>query len=147
MHMANHDVGHFAGHWHQIIGHTAVLHQAGIVVQAFFEQCAADALHDRAAHLLVDQHRIQDPTAVLDRPVLEQLDEAGFDVDFDIRRLHAVGKDERIVALGIVARHHQFGRKTRRQRVRTEVGNAPEFGQRQHCLIGSGVDDGIAVQR
>ena len=47
--MGHHDVGHFCGHGHQVVGHAAVYHQARVVVQAFFEQRTADALVYRCA--------------------------------------------------------------------------------------------------
>ncbi len=110
LHVADHDVGHLGGHRHQVVGHVAVAQRAVGVVQAFLEQRAADALHDAAAHLLVDQHRVDDAAAVLDRPVLEQPHEAGVDIDLDRRGLDAVGEDEGVVALRVVARDHQLGR-------------------------------------
>ena len=55
-----------------------------LVVQAVLEQHAAEALHDAAAHLLVDELRVDDRAAVLHAPVLQELDEAGVGVDLEI---------------------------------------------------------------
>ena len=64
-------------------------------VDAVLVERPADTLHDAAAHLLVDQQRIDDPAAVLHAPVLEKLDHAGLDVDLEPAGLHAVGEGER----------------------------------------------------
>ena len=143
--MAHHDVGHFAGHRHQVVGHVAVAQRAVGVVEALLEQRAADALHDGAAHLLVHQHGVDDAPAVLHRPVLEQPDEAGVRVHLDVADLHPVGEDEGVVALRVVARHHQLGREVLRQRVAAEVGDAAQFGQVQQRLAAVAVDDRAAV--
>ena len=50
------DVGHLARHRHEIVGHGAVQQLAVLVVEAMLEQRGADALHDAAADLLVDEH-------------------------------------------------------------------------------------------
>ena len=145
--MGDDDVGHLAGHRHQVVGHAAIEQLAAAVVEAFLVERAADALHDRAAHLLVDQHRVDDAAAVFHRPMLEQFDEAGLDVDLDIGCLHAIGEDEGVVALGVMARHHQLGREARWQGVGPEVGDAAEFGQRHQLGLARSVDHRIAVQR
>ena len=128
--MGHDDVGHLARHRHQVVGQAAVQQLARAVVQALLVQRAADALHDGAANLLVHQHRVDDAPAIFHRPVFQQLDEAGLGIDLDVGRLHAVREDERVVALRVVARHHQFGREAARQGVGPEVGDAAEFGER-----------------
>ena len=52
-------------------------------------------LHHTAAHLLVDELRVDEGAAVLDAPVLEQRHLAGFHVDLDVAGLDAVGEGER----------------------------------------------------
>ena len=56
--VADLDVGHLGRHRHQVVGHVAVEQLAALVVEAVLEQRAAEALHDAAAHLLVDQLRV-----------------------------------------------------------------------------------------
>ena len=51
------------------------------VVDALLEQRRAKPLHHPATNLLVNQLRIDDGPAILDHPMLEQLDEAGFGID------------------------------------------------------------------
>ena len=69
-HMADIDVGHFAGHRNQIIGHVGVGQLSALVVDALLEQRRPEALHHAAPDLLVDQLRIDDGAAVLDDPML-----------------------------------------------------------------------------
>ena len=69
-HMADIDVGHFAGHRNQIVGHVGVGQLAALVVDALLEQRRAEALHHAAPDLLVDQLRIDDGAAILDHPML-----------------------------------------------------------------------------
>src|SRR6476646_9770722 len=47
--------------------YTLSLHDALPILDAFLEQNRTDALHDAAAHLLIDQQRIDDSSAVVDR--------------------------------------------------------------------------------
>ena len=144
-HVADLDVGHLGRHRHQIVGHVAVEQLAALVVEAVLEQRAADALHDAAAHLLVDQLRIDDGAAVLHAPVLQQLDEAGVGVDLELARLDAVGEGERPGARHIVARRHQLGLEAGRQRVGAEIGDAGELGERQALGAAVAVDhDAVA---
>ena len=140
--MGDDDVGHLARHRHQVIGQAAVAQLARAVVQALLVQRAADALHDGAADLFVHQHGVDDAAAVFDRPVLQQPDEAGLGIDLDVRSLHAVREDERVVAMRVVARHNQFGREAARQGVGPEVGDAAEFGERhQRGALFTGVQN------
>ena len=78
------------------------------------EQGAADALHDAAADLLIDELRIDHRAAVLDAPVLEQTHLPGFDIDVQIRGLHAVGESERPGARHVMARRHRLRLESRR---------------------------------
>src|SRR4051812_48640652 len=47
------DIGHFAGHRHEVVGHRAVQELRLIVIERLLEERRADALHDAAAKLLV----------------------------------------------------------------------------------------------
>src|SRR5215475_7550249 len=94
-HMADLDVGHLGCHGHQVVGHVAVEKLAAFVVAAVLEQRRADALHDAAADLLVDQLRIDDGAAVLHTPVLQERDESAVWVDLEPGGLDAVGEGER----------------------------------------------------
>ena len=73
LHVHDVDVGHLGGHRHQVVGHGAVGELAGLVVEAVLVERAAEALHAAAAHLLVGELRVDDATAVLHHPMLEQL--------------------------------------------------------------------------
>jgi len=92
--MAALDVRHLRRHRHQIVGHVAVEHLPALVIEALLEQRRADALHHAAANLFIDQLRIDDGAAVLDAPMVDELDEAGVGVDFEVARLNAVGESE-----------------------------------------------------
>ena len=128
-HMADIDIGHFAGHRDQIIGHIGVGELAALVIDAFFEQRRAEPLHHPAPDLLVDQLRIDDGAAILDHPVLQQFDEAGVGIDLQPRGLNAVGEGERIFAGHKMPRRHQFGLDARRQRVGPEIDDPRQFVQ------------------
>ena len=79
--MADIDVGHLAGHRDQIVGHIGVGELTALIIDAFLEQRRTQALHHPAPDLLIDQLRIDDGAAILDHPMLEQLDEAGVGID------------------------------------------------------------------
>ena len=125
------DVGHLARHRHEVVGHVAVQELAVGAVEAFLVERGADALHDAAAQLLVDQHRVDHRARVLDAPVLEQPDEAGVGIDLDQRGLDAVGEGEAVLARRVVARDGELGLEIHRQRVGPEVRDAAELGERQ----------------
>ena len=56
---------------------------AVVVVDDALEQRLRDALRDAAVLLARDEQRVEDPAAVVDRDVAEQLDAAGLAVDLD----------------------------------------------------------------
>ena len=114
-----------------------------LVVDAFFEQRGTEALHHPTPDLLVDQLRIDDRAAILDDPVLQQLDEAGIGIDLEPRRLNAVGKGKRIFARDKMAGRHQFGLNARRQRVRTKINDTREFVQFDARHTVAGIHDNI----
>ena len=68
------------------------------------------ALDDAAAHLLLDEQRIDDTSTIVDGPLLQQRDATGFAVYFNVGRLHSVGEVAHLV-VGSVARRdaEQYG--------------------------------------
>src|SRR5262249_24918010 len=148
-HMADLDVGHLGRHGHQIVGHVAVEELAAVVVAAVLEQRRADALHDAAADLLVDQLRVDDRAAILHTPVLQERDEPAVWVGTHPGGLDAVGEGEGPGARHVVARRHQLGLEAGRQRVRTEIGDARDLIEADALGAGGGVDHHAAadVQR
>jgi hypothetical protein len=78
------------GHGDKVVGHCSTQQVGVLAVGALFKQNRSDALHDSAAHLLLHQERVDEPPAVVDRPVAEHADEACLAVDLDVARLHAV---------------------------------------------------------
>ena len=67
---------------------------AVVVVDDLFEQRLRDALRDAAVDLALDDHRVDDVAAVVDRDVLLQIDAAGLGVDLDHRDVRAERPDE-----------------------------------------------------
>ena len=61
-----------------------------LVIDGVLQQRLADALHDAAMQLAVDQHRIDDGAEVVDRGVLHDLDVAGVGIDLDLADVAAV---------------------------------------------------------
>ena len=59
--------------------------------------------------------------------------------------LHAVGEDEGVVALRVVARHHQLGREVLGQQVAAEIGHAAQLGQVEQVFAAGAIDDGVAI--
>ena len=149
---SQHDVGHLVGHRHEVVGHRSVQQVGVVAVDALLEQHRADALHDAAAHLLVHQERVDDPAAVVDRPLAEQLDEAGLAVDLDVARLHAVGHVVHLVVGDEARAHRKLHVEVARQRVLPEISDAADVGEADHGLAGARVDhlavgDGERVRR
>ena len=142
--MGHVDVGHFAGHRHQVIGHVGIGELAALVIDAFLEQRRPEALHHAAADLLVDQLRIDDGAAILHHPVPQQPDKAGIGVDFEPGRLHAVGEGERIFARHEMPGRHQLGLDAGRQRVRPEIDDSRQLAQFDAGGAIPGVHDRIA---
>src|SRR3954469_20326515 len=77
------DIGHFAGHGDEVVGHRAVQELRLIVIERLLEERCTDALHDAAAKLLVGEQRVHDASAILDDPVLQELHQAGARVDLE----------------------------------------------------------------
>ena len=135
------DVGHLHRHRNEVVGERAVHELARLAVAAFLEQRRAQSLHDAAAELLVHQHRIDDPAAILDDEMLQHLDEAGLDVDLQRTALDAVGEGERIALWREMMAHGELGLRARRQRVGAEIGDARDLGDRHPLVSRAGVDD------
>jgi hypothetical protein len=66
-------------------------------------------LHHAAAHLFVDELRVDDGAAVLDAPVLQRPDLAGLHVHLHVARLDAVGEGERPRAGHVVPSGDELG--------------------------------------
>ena len=101
-----------------------------LVVETILEQRAAEPLHDAAAHLLIHKLRIDHRAAIFHAPMLQELDEAGIGIDFQIGRLDAVGEGEGPAARHIMARRHHLGLEAGRQRIGPEIADARNFGER-----------------
>ena len=85
--MRNFDVGHLGRHRHQVIGKRAVLELSIFAVEALLKECRSQTLHHAAANLLLNEQRINDATAIFDDRELQDLYEAGLDVDLDMAGL------------------------------------------------------------
>ena len=75
--MAHDNVRHLVGHRHKVIGHRAVQEVGVVAEDTFLVEHGTDALDDGAAYLVVDDQRIDDAPAIGDRPIAQELDEAG----------------------------------------------------------------------
>jgi hypothetical protein len=79
---------------------------ARLVVGDLLVKGRADPLHDAAADLTFDEHRVHHRAAILGDRVIEQFDKAGFEVDGDdgaVRRIGInAGADRRLVGDGRV---------------------------------------------
>jgi len=62
--MHHFNVGHLPGHRHQVVHHRSVEQMAVLVAPTLLEQGTANALHNRAANLLVHQLGIDHAPAV-----------------------------------------------------------------------------------
>nr|WP_245448118.1 hypothetical protein [Bradyrhizobium nitroreducens] len=139
--MGDDDVGHLHRHRHQIVGERAVHELAGLAVAALLEQRCAQPLHDAAAELFVDQHRIDDAAAILDDEMLQELDEPGLDIDLQRAALDAVGEGKGIALRREMMAHGQLRLCAGRQGVRAEIGDARDLGDRQTGLARRSVHD------
>ncbi len=137
--MADMHLGHLGRHRHQVVGHGGGQQVALLVIDAVLVQRAAQALHDAAAHLFVDQQRVDHAAAILDAPVFEQLHHAGLGIDFDPAGLDAVCEGEGVVLGDEVARLHQFARQILGQRVASEIDDAAELAERHAFAPGVAV--------
>src|SRR5262249_45100738 len=140
-HVTDLDVRHLRRHRHQIVRHGAVGELPTLVIDAMLQQRRADSLDDAAADLLVDELRVDDGAAVLYAPVLQQRDEAGVGVDFEVACLYAVGEGEREGARYIMARGHHLGLEAGRQRVGPEVDDARNLVEADTLAAGCGIDN------
>ena len=117
----------------KVIGHGAGERLAGLVVGDFLEQRGADALHDAAADLAFDEHRVDHRAAILGDGVIEQFDEAGLGVDRDDGAVGRVGvnpgADRRLVGGGCVEQRVD----ARRQSVHAQMRNLGDLGDRDRA--------------
>jgi hypothetical protein len=112
-----------------------------LVVDEMLVEGGPDPLHDGAAQLLVDEARVDDATAVLDAPVLEQAHEARLHVDLHVRELDTVGEREALVPRHVVAGHRQLRLEVLGQRIGAEVSDATQLGQLEPDVAREHVDD------
>jgi hypothetical protein len=91
--MADLDRRQFGDAGHQVIGEGDGQGLALRVVWDFLVQRGADALHDAAADLPFDDHRIDHRAAILGDREVDQLDEAGLGIDRDDRAMRRIGED------------------------------------------------------
>src|SRR6185436_8648291 len=97
------------------------------------------------ADLFIDKQGIDDPPAVLDHPVFEDLDESGLGIEFDLAALDSVGEGERIALWRKVMRYRQLRLCAGRQPIRAEVGYAGNLGQLDTLHCRSSIDDPAAL--
>src|SRR6476646_9770723 len=121
--------------------YTLSLHDALPILDAFLEQNRTDALHDAAAHLLIDQQRIDDSSAVVDRPLAEYPDEAGIAVDLDVARLHAICHVVQLVVGDEACAHRQLRVVIARQGVLPEISDAPDISEADDQLPSPAIHD------
>ena len=76
----------------RVVGEAAGDRLAVLVVDDVLEQRLADALHDAAMALALDQQRIDDRAEVVDHGVLHHLDTAGVGIDLDLGDMAPLGK-------------------------------------------------------
>ena len=77
------DIRHLTGHRNQIVGHVGVGELTAFIILTFLEQRSTEALYHTTPDLLVDELRVDDGAAILDDPMLQQLDKAGVDIDLE----------------------------------------------------------------
>ncbi len=139
--MPDMDVRHLAGHRHQVVCHVGVDHVAVRVIAALFHQRATETLDHAATHLLVDELRVEDGTAILDHPEIQELEEAGIGIDLDVASLDAVGERNIVLARHEMAGRHQFRLEALGDEVRAEIGDARELVEADALIVGAPVDD------
>src|SRR5262245_39884011 len=105
--MRAHDIGHLCRHRHEVVCHGRVEELSPVVMDAVLVERAADALHDAAARLLVDELWVDDAPAVVDAPHLEELDETRLGVHLEETALRAVAEYESVILYSIVTRHNE----------------------------------------
>ncbi len=139
--MPDMDVRHLAGHRHQVVCHVGVDHVAVRVIAALFHQRATETLDHAATHLLVDELRVEDGTAILDHPEIQELEEAGVGIDLDVASLDAVGERNIVITRHEMAGRHQFRLEALGDEVRAEIGDARELVEADALIVGAPVDD------
>ena len=105
---------------------------AVVIVDSLLVERLAEALHDAAVHLAIDQQRIDDDAAIVHGDVALDLDLAGIAIDFRHDDVGAEGEGE--VGRLPEVRRHQARLGIGRQ-LHGAIGRAGDFGQR-HRLAG-----------
>jgi len=145
--------GSFGGAGQEVIGQGAGERLASFVVGDLFEEGGADALHDVAADLAFDEHRVDHRAAILGDGVIEQLDKAGLGVDGDDCAVRCIGldagADRRFVGRGRVEQRND----ALRQSVHPQMRDLGDLGDRdrslwpRHQAIGTAHLGDIALQQ
>ena len=78
--------GRHVGARQRVVEHRPGQQLTGIVVDRLFPERLADALHDAAVHLPLDDHRVDLRAAIVDRHVSLELHLARFPIDLDDRQ-------------------------------------------------------------
>ena len=133
----------FGCHRQQVIGERGRRQLTICVVAKFFEKGAADSLRHPAMNLAFHNHRVNQVAAVIDRDVVEHLDEPGCRIHFHLGNVGTIG-------IGDLHRRPIAGDdfKTRLHAIRhagdVRVGDLCEFANRERTRRNSG-DLGLAV--
>ena len=88
MHVHDLDRRQFRSTGYEVVGERGGERLALLVVRNLFVERGADALHDAAAHLALDDHRIDHGSAIFRDREVDELDHAGRRID---RHHRAVG--------------------------------------------------------
>ena len=72
--MVDHEIRHLAGHGDEVVGECSIEQVSVFAIDAFLKQDGANSLRDTAAHLLIDQKRVDDASAIIDSPLPQDLD-------------------------------------------------------------------------
>ena len=117
-----------------------------LAVEALLEECRSQTLHDAATNLLLDEHGIDDATAIFDDPKLQDLHEAGLRVDLDMACLNPVGKRERETVWSEMVGYRELCIDISWQRVRSEIGDAGNLGEGYPIGSELGVNNGAIAE-
>ena len=120
LHVLDDDVGHLVQGRDQVLAQRRRAQRAVVAVVVLLHERRADALHDAAHDLALDQRRVHDRAAVVHRVVLEQRDPPGLRVDLDDRDVAGV-RHHRVEGAHVRA----VGGRRRRVRVVVGVGRPP----------------------
>ena len=96
--------GRVLGPWQCVVHVGAGQQLAVLVIDRVLAQRLADALHDPAMRLAIDQQRVDDRAEIIDESIADDLDHAGLGVDLDLGDVAAIGEG-RGRAVGDQLRH------------------------------------------